>query len=73
LRDLAVKLAIEESAEERNTLAAVNPNSKFPPGAANMLSNQFREGFIIGALLVFGIFLTAKLIARARVKSETRG
>jgi|HubBroStandDraft_1064217.scaffolds.fasta_scaffold124688_2 hypothetical protein len=38
-----------------------------------MLSNQFREGFIIGVLLVFGIFLTAKLIARARVKSETRG
>jgi hypothetical protein len=37
------------------------------------LSNQFWDGFLIDALLIFDIFLTAKLITRARAKKEAEG
>jgi hypothetical protein len=37
-----------------------------------MLSNTFWEGFLLGAFLVFAVFLTSKLLARARMKKEER-
>jgi hypothetical protein len=35
-----------------------------------MLSNNFWEGFLLGAFLVFGVFLVSRLIARARAKKN---
>ena len=39
-------------------------------GASNMLSNDFWYGFLIGAFLVFGVFLTYR--ARIRAKNEAK-
>lgn len=35
-----------------------------------MLSNNFWDGFIIGALLVLGVFLVTNFLARARAKNS---
>ena len=37
-----------------------------------MLSNHFWDGFVLGALLVLGIFLMTNLLARARAKKASR-
>ena len=47
---------------------AINPTSH--RGASNMLSNDFWYGFIIGALLVVGIALFTRFMARAREKDQ---
>jgi hypothetical protein len=35
-----------------------------------MLSNQFWDGFLLGAFLVFGVFLVSTLFLRARAKRK---
>jgi hypothetical protein len=38
-----------------------------------MFSNNFWEGFLLGAFLVFGVFLTSTRLARARAKKKESG
>jgi hypothetical protein len=37
-----------------------------------MFSNQFWDGFILGALLVLGVFFVTNLLARARARKASR-
>jgi hypothetical protein len=41
-----------------------------PSGVSNMLTNNFWEGFLMGAALVFGIFFLNNVLARARAKNS---